>query len=86
MDAQLAKVKKEVEADLGRPMNVGEEIETKALFYFAKGVALNKQMEHEKKSQHQGRFFSTVRDFMCCKGVFPKSRKVKQSKEGPGDE
>ena len=33
---QLAKLKTEIEADLGRPMDVSEEIETKALFYFAK--------------------------------------------------
>ena len=44
---QLAKLKTEIEADLGRPMDVSEEIETKALFYFAKGVELKNQLEFE---------------------------------------
>ncbi|MBL7186281.1 MAG: hypothetical protein ISS70_08135 [Phycisphaerae bacterium] len=47
MDAQLEKLKQEVEADLGRSMDPSEEIETKALFYFGKGVELKNQLESE---------------------------------------
>ena len=47
MDAQLEKLKHEVEADLGRHMDVGEEIELKGLFYFSKGVELKNELESE---------------------------------------
>ena len=50
VQAQLEKLKQEIEADLGRTMDVGEEIETKALFYFAKAVELKNQLEFE--AQH----------------------------------
>ena len=44
---QFDKIKQQVEVDLGRPMSLSEEIETKALFYFAKGVELKNQLEFE---------------------------------------
>lgn len=47
MQAQLEELKQKVEMDLGRPMDVAEEIETKVLFYFAKGVELANQLEAE---------------------------------------
>jgi hypothetical protein len=45
MDAQYEKLKQEVEADLGRPLEVEEEIEVKALFYFGKGVNLKNELD-----------------------------------------
>ena len=47
MDTDLQRLKQEIETGLGRPMDVGEEVETKALFYFAKGVELKNQLKSE---------------------------------------
>ena len=47
MDAQLEKLKREIETDLGRPLEVSEEIEMKALYYFGKGLKLKNELESE---------------------------------------
>ncbi len=43
MNAVFEKLKKEVEKELGRPIEQDEEIELKALYYFGKGVKLKNQ-------------------------------------------
>ena len=47
MDILFKKLKQEVEAELGRPIEQAEEIELKSLYYFSRGVKLKNQLESE---------------------------------------
>lgn len=47
MDNNFEKLKKEIEDELGRPIDQGEEFTIKALYYFGKGMKLKNQVESE---------------------------------------
>ena len=47
MDTGFEQLKKEVEAELDRPIEQGEEITMKAMYYFGKGLKLKNQVESE---------------------------------------
>lgn len=47
MDIGFEKLKKGVETELGRPIEQGEEITIRALYFFGKGLKLKNQLDSE---------------------------------------
>ena len=75
MDIEFEILKREVEAELNRPIEQSEEVELKALYYFGKGLKLKNQLESEpehQKQQHQARVIEAIKDFMSGRPSRPK--------------
>jgi len=63
-EGEFEKVKSCIEVESG-PLTPADEIETKALFYFAKGVQLKDQLK--SKPVHKSRVIKAMADFFSIK-------------------
>lgn len=82
MDTLFEKLKKEVEEELGRPLDQTEEIELKALYFFGKGVKLKSEIE--TCMERRSLIIDAVGAFLSGKPKRLERRKIRKQKAEQG--